>query len=387
MKVWQLTQRTVSAYSSDGCSLMAAAISYYVLFSIIPLTIFAVSIFGLVVVDDQIQEDVSEKVIEYLDVQAGAPLIAANAEAIDAKYGPGTADRLQQDIGNLSDEQKQQIASSLDRGENVDLGGLSLNKDEIDARPDNAIVDTVNGVAKASAALTLVGLVGTMWSASAMFGAIRRALNIAFGVQSARPLVRQKLVDLAMVLGVVVLLFASIASTATLRALQELSDKSLGPLSPGSGFFWSTVPYMLPAALSFLVFVFLYRFVPEVKHSFKEVLPGAIFGTVLFELLKNGFALYVAKFNNFAGAYGALGGILLFMLWTYLSASILLLGAELSVQYGKLRRGELAAGPSRPIMEQVRWFLRGLVFRQPEGRGDRAEEANPRRSAIERRKQ
>jgi membrane protein len=325
-------------------------------------------------------------VIEYLDVQAGAPLIEANAEAIDAKYGPGTADRLQQDIGDLSDEQKQQIASSLDRGESVELGGLTLSADEIDARPDNAIVDTVNGVAKASAALTVVGLVGMMWSASAMFGAIRRALNIAFGVQSARPLVRQKLVDLAMVLGVVVLLFASIASTATLRALQELSDESLGPLSPGSGLFWSTVPYMLPATLSFLVFVFLYRFVPEVKHSFKEVLPGAVFATVLFELLKNGFALYVAKFNNFAGAYGALGGILLFMLWTYLSASILLLGAELSVQYGKLRRGEVVGGPSRPITEQVRRFLRGLVFRQPEERGEEEAQAPPR-SAIERRKQ
>jgi uncharacterized BrkB/YihY/UPF0761 family membrane protein len=57
---------------------------------------------------------------------------------------------------------------------------------------------------------------------------------------------------------------------------------------------------------------------------------------------------------------------LLFMLWAYLSASILLLGAELSVQYGKLRRGEIAGGPSRPIMEQVRRFLRGLVFRHPE---------------------
>jgi YihY family inner membrane protein len=349
---------------------MAAAISYYVLFSIIPLTIFAVSIFGLVAVDDDLQADVSEKVIEYLDVQAGPPLIEANAEAIDAKYGPGTAERLQQDIGSLSDEQKEQIASSLDRGEDVDLGGLSLSADEIAARPDNAIVDTVSGVAKASVALTVVGLVGTMWSASAMFGAIRRALNIAFGVPSARPLVRQKLVDLAMVLGVVVLLFASIASTATLQALRAVSDASLGPLSSGSGFFWAMMPFVLPAGLSFLVFVVLYRFVPDVKHNFNELLPGAVFATVLFELLKNVFALYVANFSNFAGAYGALGGILLFMLWTYLSATILLLGAELSVQYGKLRRGEIVGGPSRPIMEQVRRFLRGLVFRHPEEHED-----------------
>lgn len=365
--LWLLAKRTAQAYSRDNCSHMAAAISYYVLFSIVPLAIFLVAIFGIAVRDEQLQEDVSNQIVDFLSLQAGPPDLQPNVDAIEARYGPQAFAEIEQAIGRLTDSQKQDMAGTLKDGGSVALAGRTLGSDELSAHSDNAVIDTIRGVNRASGALTVVGLLGLLWSASAMFGAIRRSLNIAWNVESGRPFVRQKVFDLGMVLALGALLIASIAATGTLRTLRELSDDALGPLSTGTGFFWSVLPYMLPAFVSFAVFLLVYRYMPSVRHSFDDVWPGALLATVLFELLKNSFALYVAKFNNYAGAYGTLGGILLFLLWTYLSASILLIGAELAAEYTRTRRGEqVSTGPERSAGEQVRLFLRGLVFRDPE---------------------
>ncbi len=80
--LWLLVKRTVQEYGDDNCSHMAAAISYYVLFSIIPLAIFLISIFGLVVRDEGLQEDVAEEVVDFLNVEAGVPKLELDREAI-----------------------------------------------------------------------------------------------------------------------------------------------------------------------------------------------------------------------------------------------------------------------------------------------------------------
>jgi membrane protein len=366
--LWQLTKRTAQAYSRDNCSHMAAAISYYVLFSIVPLAIFLVAIFGLVVRDEKAQENVSNRIVDFLSLSSGTPSITTNVDAIEARYGAGAVDEINKAIAQLTHSERQTLGTRLKDGESITLAGRTLGPDELTARPDNAVIHTIRGVTRASGALTVIGLLGLLWSASAMFGAIRRSFNIAWKVEGHRPVVRQKLRDLSVVASLGLLLVASIAGTAALRTLREISDTALGPLSTGTGFFWSVLPYMLPAVFSFAVFVLLYRWVPSVKHEVSDVWPGALLATVLFELLKNSFALYVAKFNNYASAYGALGGILLFLFWTYLSASILLVGAELAAEYASMRRGEYAlfGPPERSNTEEVIRFLRGLVFRNPD---------------------
>jgi len=299
--IWPLLKRTFREFSEDNCSQLAAAMSYYVLFSIIPLAVFLTSVFGLLVQNSDIQDEVIDRLVE---------------------------------------------AIPLEEGEGQDL-----------------VTDTVRGVSRVSGALTVVGLIGMAWSASAMFGAIRKALNIAWDTEVHRPLVQQKLIDLAMVLGLGLLLGASIAGTAALRTFRELSDEALGPLSTGTGLFWSALPLMLPAFLTFVVFLLIYRFVPNVSHSLREVWPGALLAGALFELLKNGFVLYVAKFNNYDVVYGSLGAVMLFLLWTYLSANVLLLGAELASEYKRMQRGtalEEAPGRRQSIRAGVRRAIRGL---------------------------
>ncbi|MDZ4278371.1 MAG: YihY/virulence factor BrkB family protein, partial [Dehalococcoidia bacterium] len=260
---------------------------------------------------------------------------------------------------------------TLDGGGTVTVAGRTLGSDELTVLSDNVVTDTLKGVSDASAPLTVVGLVGMAWAASAMFGALRRSLNIAFDASTPRPVVQQKLVDLAMVLGLGALLGLSIAGTAVLRTLRELSDDNLGPLSEGTGFLWSVPPLLLPAVFSFFVFALVYRYVPNAPTRFRSVWPGALLATVLFELLKNGFAIYVANFSNYAGAYGALGGILLFLLWVYLTANILLIGAELAAEYPRVLRGDYDPAPGEanvPLPERARRTVRGLFVNHPRDR-------------------
>ena len=366
--LWLLIRRTVHEYGDDNCSHMAAAISYYVLFSIIPLAIFLISIFGLVVRDEERQQDIAAEIVSFLDVEEGDLVLKPNEDAIEALYDAGAVEEIREALEGFTVETTEELALAVQEGGSVIVAGRSLDADELDVSNDNVVIDTIQGVSDVSGALTIVGLVGMAWSASAMFGAIRKSLNIAWDTDVHRPVVQQKLVDLGMVLGLGTLLGLSIAGTTALRTLQTLSDDALGPLSTGTGFFWLVLPLFLPAVLSFSVFLLVYRYVPNVQTKVGDVWPGALLATVLFELLKNGFAFYIANFNNYAGAYGALGGILLFMLWAYLTANILLIGAELAAEYPRVLRGDYdepeTGKKGRPLRETVREGVRGLFIHQ-----------------------
>jgi membrane protein len=298
-----LGRHTIRKYSDDNCSLLAAAISYYVLFSVVPLTILLASIFGFVMRNDNARQEVVDHIVE--------------ATPLEQKEGA------------------------------------------------NLVSDTVKGVSRVSAPLTMLGLAGLAWSGSAMFGAIRRGLNIAFDVEKGRPVVQQKLVDLGMLVGLGLVLLISVAGTGFLRTLRARSPDLLGPLSSGSSLFWEVAPFLVPAVFSFLLFLLVYRYVPRVGLGFRDVWPGALLAAVLFEVLKNGFAIYIANFSNYDLAYGALGGILLFLLWTYVTANILLLGAELASEYPRVRDGLYAGagGPRRPLRRQALEFVKGLFVR------------------------
>lgn len=308
-----LAGRIIQRFNADNCTHMAAAVSYYVLFSVVPFTVLLVSVFGFIMRDADVREEVIDRLIETL------PLETKSAQ-------------------------------------------------------DNLVRDTIEGVKDVSAPLTLVGIVGTAWAASAMFGAIRKSLNIVWGVEKGRPLLQQKLIqkliDLGMVAGFGLLVLASLVGTGFLRTLRQLSNENLGPLSEGTGFFWSVLPFFLPALFTFAVFMLLYRYVPSAPTSFRTVWPGALLATVLFELAKNLFALYVANFGSYDIVYGSLGGILLFLTWTYITASILLLGAELASEYPRVLAGRYAeaaaAAPGRSLASRAWRLARGLVAREKE---------------------
>ncbi len=201
----------------------------------------------------------------------------------------------------------------------------------------NVIFDSLRTVSAQSGTLALIGLVGLLWSSSGMFGAVRAALNIAWGVEPQRGFIRQKLLDLAAALGLGLLMVASMAGTILIHILQTQGPQSMGAPSGPLSTVWMVAGLALPAVISFVMFLLVYRKVPNVQHRMSDVWPGALLATVLFELSKHGFAFYVAHFNSYQAVYGVLGGVMLFMLWAYLAAIILLLGAEFASEFEKRR--------------------------------------------------
>jgi YihY family inner membrane protein len=100
--------------------------------------------------------------------------------------------------------------------------------------------------------------------------------------------------------------------------------------------------WIVSFVLIFLVFALVYKFAPYGHVRWRQVLPGALFAAVLFELGKTGFVLYLDRMTNFEAVYGSLSSIIVLLLWLYVSALILVYGAEYNIV--RWRAGMEAAG-------------------------------------------
>ena len=191
------------------------------------------------------------------------------------------------------------------------------------------LINSVRVIQKASAGISLAGLLGLVWSGLGMFSAARWGLNRAWGVRGRRGVIGFHLIDLGVAGGIWLLLFASAAGSATIHILSHKDALWVGqePIL-GRAAAWTISRWVLPASLSFAGFLFLYRYVPDVKHTLRDVLPAALVATVFFEISKYLYAIYVLVLASHSSLYSALGGVLGFMLWVYLCCVILLLGAE-----------------------------------------------------------
>jgi membrane protein len=154
------------------------------------------------------------------------------------------------------------------------------------------------------------------------------------------------------VLGLAVLFLLSLAGTVAVHFLQTQGATQFGTaISSSLASVLPIVGLVLPAVISFIAFLVLYRYVPNVKHTVGDVWPGALIAALLFELSKHGFAFYVAHFNNYQALYGALGGMMLFMLWAWVAAYIMLIGAEWAAEHERNRHGERVEQEFQPPKE------------------------------------
>jgi len=210
------------------------------------------------------------------------------------------------------------------------------------------VIDSLRAVSGASAPLTVLGVIGLLWPAVGLFGTIRDALNVAWGIRRGRGIVRQHLLDLGSVFGLVLLLAISLGGTVALHAMRNVSVMVVGGYSPRFEFLWDIAALAFPAAVTFVAFLFLYRYVPNVRHGFRDVWPGALMAAILFEAGKHAFTWYVANWSQVEVLYGALGTVMLFLLWIYVSAMILLVGAEFASVLEELmrRRREKTLAPA-----------------------------------------
>ena len=190
-------------------------------------------------------------------------------------------------------------------------------------------------------ALGIGAILGLLWSGSSAFGAMSRAINRAWDVEKDRPFYVAKTLHIIIALSVGILfLLSSFASVA----IELLSNYSRDLGLPGHEFFLdfglgNLMLKAVPWAITLAVFLLLYRFVPNCKTYWRYVWTGAVVATILFEASKGIFMWYLVNVANYELIYGSVASMMVLMSWAYVSAFILILGAEISSEYGRMRNG------------------------------------------------
>lgn len=218
------------------------------------------------------------------------------------------------------------------------LGYLPIDPNEVfniikDFAPSDSlslIQDTLQEVtSNQNGGLLSVGILGTIWSASNAMNAVIKGLNYAYDVKETRAFYVARGLS-------ILLTFAFIFIIAVMLILQVFGEQ-IGELAfeffgMGDEFLvvWTWIRFLLPPVVLFLVFVGLYYLAPSLKVKYVTVLPGAIFATVGWIVVSLGFSFYVNNFGNYSATYGSIGGVIILMIWLYLSAMIILIGGEVN---------------------------------------------------------
>jgi membrane protein len=206
------------------------------------------------------------------------------------------------------------------------LVGVATLPDEFAESVDAAVKDA-GPPASATGAIALAGLI---WAASGMMASVRSAFRAVWGTEADRPYLRGKLLDLVLVLGAGVLVVSAFGLSLAVQVVTETSSElaeELGRGESATAGLGTVAQIGASLMLALLAFGFLYRFVPPVAPRLRDVVPGAVVAAVGVHLASAGFSIYLAHFGGFNDVFGPLGAILAFLLLVYAAAAILLLGA------------------------------------------------------------
>jgi len=176
----------------------------------------------------------------------------------------------------------------------------------------------------------IVGLIGLLWSASGVFAILVRNIGRVWDETDSRSVVKQRLIALSMVGTLGALLLLSILSTAVLSYLPLLEVPLLGGVSIYRTPFWTAISNFVPWLLIFLLFFFLYRWVPQTDVPLAAALGGALVAAVAWEIASAAFTwLLGSDAIQYELVYGSLGAVVALLFWIYLISSITLFGAHL----------------------------------------------------------
>jgi membrane protein len=195
------------------------------------------------------------------------------------------------------------------------------------------VVTNIEAVLRLRGAFGVLAILGLLWSGSAIFGVVNRA-NRAWDVRRDRPLYIGKPRQLLMALAFGGLFLLSLSAASAARLASELTG--LGDLYDQFSRF---VLQGIALALTFAIFLLIYKFIPHTNTYWRYLWSGALAATILFEIAKTVFIVYLDEFANSENVYGSLAPVLGLLLWGSISSLILIFGAELAAKFGRLIRG------------------------------------------------
>jgi membrane protein len=267
-------KRTFSEFRADNLTDLAAALTYYGVLAIFPMLIVLVSLLGL------IGDSATRPLIENLD-----------------KLTPGPA---------------RQIFTSA--------------------------IQNIQHSKGAAGILFIAGLLGALWSASSYVAGFMRASNVIWDVQEGRPIWKTIPVRLGVTLTTVVILTVSAVAVIFTGSLASQLGSVIG-VSHGAVTVWDIAKWPALILLVSLMLSILYYASPNVRQpGFRWVTPGSVLAVLLWILASAAFALYVASFSSYNKTYGALGGVIAFLVWLWITNVVILLGAELNAEIERGRQ-------------------------------------------------
>ena len=269
--------RTVREFKADNVTDWAAALTYYGVLAIFPAMIALVSIVGLM----------------------GSSATDSLKQNLDSFAGPGPA--------------KQIITSALD--------GLAASRGS-------------------AGILFVVGLVAALWSASGYIAAFMRASNSIWDVEEGRPVWKTIPVRLGVTLVIVLLLAISAVAVVFTGGLADKAGQFLGL---GSTFVtvWDIAKWPVLLLIVATILAILYYASPNVRHpKFSWITPGSVVAVVLWLVASAAFAFYVANFSSYDKTYGSIAGVIVFLVWLWVTNIAVLFGAEMNAEIERGRQIE-----------------------------------------------
>ena len=273
-----ILKKTVREFSKDQCTDLAAALTYYAVLALFPGLLALVSLLSI-----------------FGQGQQGADALMSVVKDV----APNAADTLQGTITQLSQSH---------------TGGFAF----------------------------VIGLVLALWSASGYIGAFGRAMNRIYEIDEGRPFYKLRPIMLLITL-IAVILAALVALALVVSGPLARSIGSALGLGDTAVTVWNIVKWPIILAVVVLVVAILYYATPNIKQpTFRWISIGAVGAIVVWILASLGFAFYIANFAHYNKTYGSLAGVIVFLLWLWITNLALLFGAELD---SEIERGrQLQAG-------------------------------------------
>ena len=196
----------------------------------------------------------------------------------------------------------------------------------------------------------VAGTIALVWGALGFFGAISTAINYAWGVEHQRSYWKHKLFSFLMLLVAGLILLIALALVSASQMVGATWFAGVLARFPGLGILRSLAVRNATTMLFIVVVGFVYYFVPNAKVRFRDVWIGALVTGLVWKGALEGFSWYVRDMQRFTRVNGSVAVVVVFLIWVYVQAVILLYGAEFTAAYSRLRRGlpeDVPAAPPR----------------------------------------
>jgi membrane protein len=217
----------------------------------------------------------------------------------------------------------------------------------------NPVIDQLQ---QSKGGLLSVGIVIALYTASAGVRLMMSAMNAAYDVVEGRPLWKRFPLSIIYTVGIAGMLLIAAALMVLGPQVMEWIAKQVG-LEYFIVTLWTIARWPVIVILLMVAVALIYYVMPDVKQEFRFITPGSVLAVVVWIIASLGFGLYVKEFANYNAMYGSIGAIIVLLLYFYISAAVLLLGAEMNAVIEHMSRGgkdpgEKVAGEHGPVHEE-----------------------------------